>query len=306
MIDNNSQEYATAKEIVQRLAPSKAEVYEIKGWPEFKNPRATGEQGSQFRNFILAREFVRSLNLKSAAEWREYNRSGKRPADIPAKPDRVYKTHGWVSFPDWMGYKDPGNTSFKPFKEAREFTRSLGLKSENDWREYKKSGSKPDDIPAKPEKVYKNKGWCGFMDWLGYSTIQRNQPSGNSQFKEFKEAKEFARSLGLKSEKDWKEYKKSGAKPDDIPAKPEKVYKNYGWCGFMDWLGYTQVQRKSNSNFLSFEESREFARSLNLKTENDWREYKRTGNKPSNIPAKPENVYKYDGWNGYRDWLNEI
>jgi hypothetical protein len=59
------------------------------------------------------------------------------------------------------------NNKFKLFEEAREFARSLGLKSENEWREYKKTGLKPENIPAKPEMVYKNKGWKGFKDWLG-------------------------------------------------------------------------------------------------------------------------------------------
>lgn len=59
------------------------------------------------------------------------------------------------------------NSTFLLFEEAREFARSLKLKSENEWREYKKSGKKPDFIPAKPEMVYKDKGWKGFKDWLG-------------------------------------------------------------------------------------------------------------------------------------------
>ena len=45
----------------------------------------------QFRDFEGAREFVRSLGLKSGTEWREYCKSGKKPDDIPAAPWRVYK-----------------------------------------------------------------------------------------------------------------------------------------------------------------------------------------------------------------------
>ena len=45
------------------------------------------------------------------------------------------------------------------------------------------------------------------------------------QFRDFESAREFARKLGLKSGKYWKEYVKSGNKPDDIPSNPSSYYK---------------------------------------------------------------------------------
>ena len=56
---------------------------------------------------------------------------------------------------------------FRPFGDARRFARSLNLRSTAQWREYCKSGDKPKDIPTDPRKVYLNKGWVGFSDWLG-------------------------------------------------------------------------------------------------------------------------------------------
>jgi superfamily II DNA or RNA helicase len=56
---------------------------------------------------------------------------------------------------------------FRPFTEARDYVRRLGLKSEGQWREYLKSGKKPHDISAKPSRTYK-KQWKDWMDWLGY------------------------------------------------------------------------------------------------------------------------------------------
>ncbi len=52
------------------------------------------------------------------------------------------------------------------FKKARVFVRGLGLKSLREWREYTKSGMKPDYIPVAPHKVYANDGWAGWTDWL--------------------------------------------------------------------------------------------------------------------------------------------
>jgi len=48
----------------------------------------------------------------------------------------------------------PAKGQWRDFEDAREFVRSLGLKSYKEWREYCQSGQKPDDIPSHPYKVY--------------------------------------------------------------------------------------------------------------------------------------------------------
>ena len=62
---------------------------------------------ANWRKFEDARAFVRSLGLKSVAEWREYCKSGKKPADIPASPHNVYAEAGWAGLGrlarDWHG-----------------------------------------------------------------------------------------------------------------------------------------------------------------------------------------------------------
>jgi hypothetical protein len=49
------------------------------------------EMKKQFRDFESAREFARNLNLKSNKEWKEYNKSGNKPDDVPAAPWLTYK-----------------------------------------------------------------------------------------------------------------------------------------------------------------------------------------------------------------------
>jgi hypothetical protein len=60
---------------------------------------------------------------------------------------------------------------WRPFEEAREFVRGLGLKSKMEWRAYAKSEEKPGDIPANPDNTYAEDGWSGWGDWLGTGTI---------------------------------------------------------------------------------------------------------------------------------------
>ena len=91
---------------------------------------------------------------------------------------------------------------FRPFEEAREFVRTLGLKNYREWTEYCRSGKKPEDIPSSPYQIYKGKGWKGLGDFLGTGTIAPQ----NMEYRSFEEAREFVRTLGLKNKKEWDEY----------------------------------------------------------------------------------------------------
>ena len=111
---------------------------------------------TKFRDFESAREFVVSLNLKNNLEWLEYCKSGDKPNDIPSTPDRSYKKE-WKSYGDWIGNDNIAVTKYEflPFQEAREFVIALNLKNVDEWREYCKSGNKPDNIPSSPWRTYK-------------------------------------------------------------------------------------------------------------------------------------------------------
>jgi hypothetical protein len=82
------------------------------------------------------------------------------------------------------GNRRSKNFKYLSFKKARAFARCLGLKSANEWRDYSKSGTRPDDIPVAPHHVYANDGWAGWSDWLGASAIA----AYFSQYRSFKKA----------------------------------------------------------------------------------------------------------------------
>jgi hypothetical protein len=61
---------------------------------------------------------------------------------------------------------------WRPFAEAREFARGLGLRSRSEWTAYVKGrlpgkGRLPEDVPACPNVDYVLDGFAGFEDWLG-------------------------------------------------------------------------------------------------------------------------------------------
>jgi hypothetical protein len=268
-------------------------VFYKNNWNSIGDWLGTGTVSSknkQFHPFAEAREFVRSLGLKSNKEWREYCRSGNRPNDIPNGADKVYKKD-WQGWGNFLGTETIAakNKQYLTFTEAREFTRKLKLKGARAWYEYCRSGDKPDDIPATPSRHYKGKGWMGWGDWTGTGIIA----TYNIQYSSFTESREFVQKLGLKNQKEWFKYSKSGSKPENIPASPQKVYKK-DWQGWGNFLGTGNV-RLADKQYRSFKEAREFVQKLGLKNNSEWKQYCKSGSKPDDIPAHPWDVYKE--WN---------
>jgi hypothetical protein len=147
-------------------------AYADDGWVSLGDWLGTGriaDRLRQYREFVQARAFVRSLGMKSTKDWNAYARSGNKPEDIPSAPQNTYSKRGWRNYGDWLGTETVATNSriYLPFKEARVFVRGLGLKSESEWRAYCNSGKKPADIPRAVASVYANDGWQGKRDWLG-------------------------------------------------------------------------------------------------------------------------------------------
>jgi superfamily II DNA or RNA helicase len=250
---------------------------------------------ANWRKFEDARAFARNLKLKSSTEWWEYCQSEKMPKDIPSNPNIVYD--GWSGYGDWLG-TGARRGNWRPFKKARAFARSLNLKSEAEWYAFANTDKRPDDIPDYPRGLYKDDGWAGMGDWLGTGRIADQK----RQHRTYKKARAFVRNLDLKSEFEWRAYTKSGKKPDDIPAGPSRTYAEVGWAGVGDWLG-TGTIAPYLRKYRTFKKARAFVRSLGLKSQREWNDYRKSCKKPADIPANPYVTYGEAGWAGMGDWL---
>jgi hypothetical protein len=84
----------------------------------------------------------------------------------------TYRDDGWISYPDWLGYGKGQQAravgKMLPFAVARAIVQKLKLKGREEWREWRKSGQRPSNIPAGPDKTYRDDGWISMPDWLGY------------------------------------------------------------------------------------------------------------------------------------------
>ena len=120
-------------------------------------------------------------------------------------------------------------------------------------------------------------------------------------FVNYEEAKKIVQSLGLKSRLEWIEFTKiEEFKNLNLPVGPSQTYKNdnFSWG---DFLGAGTISSKKRE-FLSYEEAKKQLCNLNLKSVSDWRRYIKLKNF-HNMPKRPEQVYKNNGWVSWSDFL---
>lgn len=295
---------------------SPEQVYRRKGWINYKD--WLHEKRMSFQE---AKEFVNKLNLKTKNEWYNYCQ-GKisdlpvKPKNIPRDPDLRYRGE-WINWEDWLlGNSNKIYAEWRIFDEAKIFIRQLGLKNTLDWKKYCKGklegfDKKPDDIPTRPEYVYKNCGWINYADWLGTDNIRKS--TNINVWLSYEEAKKFVHFLNLKNYEEWISYINNELidlplRPTNIPKSPNFVYKNEGWINWADWLGLKTFNKKIIDGYYSFEDARSYVHSLKLKSIDEWKYYCNglmieLGNIPDFIPKNPKQVYKNKGWWGLYDWL---
>lgn len=122
------------------------------------------------------------------------------------------------------------------------------------------------------------------------------------EFRDFKEARAFARKLGFVKRKQWYIYSKSDNKPKDIPSNPSSYYKGKGWNDWNDWLNSGNIA-PTKKQFISFEQARIFVRELKFSSVRDWKIYCAFNQRPPHIPSDPSRYYKDKGWKGWGDFL---
>jgi len=122
----------------------------------------------RFVSFKEAKEFMKTQNIKSIKEIREWSKT-KRPPFIPSNPETFYKDSGWNGFPDFCSYEIMPWKVFLPFEEARAFVHTLKFRSIKEFREWAKTKADAKKIPMGPKEAYGNKGWKGYRDFCGYS-----------------------------------------------------------------------------------------------------------------------------------------
>jgi hypothetical protein len=296
-------EYCSSGEKPKNIPSNPENSYKNDGWSGYGDWLGNGNIATYLRvykTFSEAREYAKSLNLNNQIEWFAHCKVNNLPPGIPNSPNSKYFNEGWISWPDFLGSKGRcgKKKEWREFDKAREFARNLGFKKHSEWRKFASTKAKPKDIPSSANAVYAEEGWLGWTDFLG-SEIRGSK---RKQMRDYAQAKKYVNSLGFKTRDEWQRYSKSENKPKDIPASPSNYYKDYGWTNWGDWLGTGYVSPRERK-YLSYVEAKKIVSGLNLESSNQWREYCKRKDRPSNIPSNPNATYKNNGWIDWSDWL---
>jgi len=258
--------------------------------------------------FEEAREYSRELGLKNNREWRFHTKLNM-PNNIPTKPDLTYFSE-WKGWGDWLGYID-NSSKFKvypSYDDSKEYIIIFNIQSFDEWREFVKSKKFPAGlIPKTPQYFYKNKGWISWGDFLSTGNVSVSK----KKYMSFSQAKNFIKNLQLKSSSDYRKYCKGEfktlpQKPNDLPVAVSEIYKNDGWKGFQDFLGYEEQIKPAKQNWLSFELAKKKILSFSINSNKEWRTFIKSEHFPLDIPKSPDRVYSSTNeWNGWADFLGK-
>lgn len=298
-------------------------VYMNRGWLDWPDWLGTKYRRGGWLSFDDAREWVHENQVAdSYEEWRKWAKTNDRPSFIPAAPSTVYAQQ-WQGWPDWLNLRPRTGRAvtkyFLPFEEARSWVQeNVSAKSRSQWQAWLATGERPVFIPADPPRAYSGKGWAGWGDWLGTGT--RSPKEISEAFWPFQEAREFVRSQGLLSVRDWKNWSKE-ERPPFIPAAPDRVYKDQ-WLGFTDWTEYPPTEeaivplpmrraikrrmREKPSAMLSYALAKKMIQ--RVADEQGWESFTdvynwlRSPERPEYFPHTPQDFYG-EWWKGWVDFV---
>lgn len=166
-------------------------------------------------------------------------KKNKIPDFIPNAPHDVYNNKGWVDWNDFLKVKNKKPSDYNYYisiNDAIEYVqKNLNVKSKLEWRNLVLENKVPYNIPNRPERYYKNRGWTNWGDFFGTD----NKGTHNVNYLNYVESKKYVQEniKEIKTFKQWSISRKNGLIPNFIPGTPHRYYKDKGWISWYDWFG---------------------------------------------------------------------
>jgi hypothetical protein len=173
-----------------------------------------------------------NVKVSSKNKWMFYCKNNILPDFISTYPDIVYKNRGWVSWGDFLGTgnKWDNNVEHLDYNKAKLFLFNYKLKIAADYKLFIKDNNY--NLPSKPNRYYKNRGWVSWGDFLGTGKVA-NQLRVFYPYDIFKEK---IKELKIKSFYSYKKYIKTNKTDNKLPTNPNIVYKNKGWVSWCELI----------------------------------------------------------------------
>ncbi len=161
--------------------------YSNKGWITWSDFLSndniqTNKRNILYVDYITAKNYVLNLNLKNKEEWYEFTKNNKLKINMPNRPDNFYHNKGWISWTDFLKDKESHlNRKFFAYDNAINFLKDKELSDRTEYLKYLDSNGIL-FLPKRPDKYYKNIGWCG---WLNYLNSEKRLSIGEHKIKKW-------------------------------------------------------------------------------------------------------------------------
>jgi len=158
-------------------------------------------------------------------------------------------------------------------EEFVQWCKDNDIKTEPQFRKWKKKNKRPKNITAIPERIYDDFHW--------------GELSGKKWKNDWCTKEEFVqwcKNNGIKDSTDFLNWKKKNTKPDNIPDKPY-IYDNWSW-GII-------TGRFKDGNWMSMEKFIQWCKDNGIKRKKDFTSLRK---RPRGVPAAPYSIYKDFSW----------
>ena len=179
------------------------------------------------------------------------------------------------------------------YEEAKEFVREINIKTRRDFFEFALSKDRPEYLPLKPSRVYKE--WTSWEDFLGVEN------AGEKQAPAVKKENAFLEDLKIILSNIDRETEGLGL--NDQNQKKKTVIKSSNTKGKVSLRRNSSPKNNgaTNSNWMSYESAKKLIQSLGITTTRQFNEWSKK-NRPPDFPSNPYSAYKKE-WRGWGDFL---
>jgi hypothetical protein len=284
-------------------------------------------------NFIDAKIFVKTLNIKNSREWILYKKN--LPKNLPKSPNNVYAKE-WISWSDFLGNSNVSSIKRKlnyvSYVDAKNMIQEFKFNRRKEFLDFYKDKNIK-EIPGRPDIFYKE--WEGWGIFLG----NNNLSSRDLKFIDINKIIELIKLNGIKSRRQWYNFYKENKNIYNIPIDLKSTYKRsyifffgnnnkfyfkynvikylceyYRVNSISDWnmlrsnykriphspSYYSELIKIYKKPIISYEKSKLLISKMGIKNIYDWINLIST-KKPKSLPRHPNIFYKE--WKGWEDFL---
>ena len=255
------------------------------GWPSFlgTTTKATQTVKSEFKDLAACKQWFINQKIYTVAQFRELSKSGNRPSEIPAAPNKKYG----VKYSDILC---PKVSSYVSYEEAKDLVLKFGFKSSIAFREGRKENiDKLGCIPSNPEKWYEG----DWVSWPKFLNTSLKKAHALNYFRSLVECKAWFQENKIYTIIQFREMSKKGLRPDDIPSTPDKKY----------GVKYSELLCDKKDLYLEYEEAKSLVSELNIGNKSGYRKFYKENVETTLLPSNPERIYDKN-WISWDVFLN--